>query len=203
MGKTFQRKDRNSKDWYISYKDPDGRRIKQRIGQSKKLAEAILKKIEVSIAENRYLDVRRKDKIKFEVFADEYLEVHSKVNNRSWEKSDDVSIKILKKTFSGKYLHEITPVMVEKFKAERVTQVKPSSTNKCLACLKSMFNKASAWGKFSDKNPVTQVKFFKENNQRLRFLEKEEIVTLLEKCDKHLRPIVIVALNYRRKRNLS
>ena len=58
-----------------------------------------------------------------------------------------------------------------------------------------MFNKALAWGKFSGQNPMSQVKLFKENNKRVRFLEKNEIVKLLSSCDKHLRPIVIVALN--------
>ena len=53
MGKTFQRKDRNDRNWYISYYEPGGRRIKRRIGPSRKVAEAALKKIEVAIAEDR------------------------------------------------------------------------------------------------------------------------------------------------------
>jgi len=48
MGKPFQRKDRNDKDWYISYYEPGGKRIKRRIGPSKRLAEAALSKIEAS-----------------------------------------------------------------------------------------------------------------------------------------------------------
>jgi transcription initiation factor IIE alpha subunit len=76
MGKTFQRKDRNDNDWYISYYEPSGRRIKRRIGPSKKLAEAALKKIEVAMAEGRYLEVKNKDKVPFEQFAEEYLRMH-------------------------------------------------------------------------------------------------------------------------------
>jgi len=87
------------------------------------------------------------------------------------------------------------PLMVEKFKAERVTQVLPSSTNRCLACLKSMFSKAILWGKFSDNNPAAKVKFFKESSGRLRFLEKEEITRLLSVCNKYLKSIIIVAIN--------
>ena len=35
----------------------------------------------------------------------------------------------------------------------------------------------------------------KEDNQRLRYLEKEEIDKLLANCCEHLKPIVVVALH--------
>lgn len=85
--------------------------------------------------------------------------------------------------------------MIDKFKAERVKQVKPSTVNRNLALLKCMFNKAIQWGKFNVNNPTKPVKLFKENNQRLRFLEKEEIDRLLENSAEHLRPMVILAIN--------
>ena len=61
--------------------------------------------------------------------------------------------------------------------------------------LETIFNKASAWGKFNGPNPVQAVKFFKLNNARIRFLEKDGIVKLLSHCPKHLKGIVVVALN--------
>ena len=50
------------------------------------------------------------------------------------------------------------------------------------------------WGKATS-NPVKGVKLLKEDNKRLRYLEKEEIVKLLANCRQHLKPIVILALN--------
>lgn len=85
--------------------------------------------------------------------------------------------------------------MIKKFKAERIKEVKPASVNRNLTDLKSIFNKAVSWGKFKGPNPVKQVKMFKENNERVRFLEKEEIVKLLAGCNRTLKSIVIVALN--------
>ena len=41
MGKPFQRKDRDDQDWYISYYEPGGKRIRRRIGPSKKVAEGL------------------------------------------------------------------------------------------------------------------------------------------------------------------
>ena len=57
-----------------------------------------------------------------------------------------------------------------------------------------MFNKAVIWDKTKN-NPMSRIKLFKENNQRTRFLEKEEISKLLLCCNKQLRSIAILALN--------
>jgi integrase len=129
-----------------------------------------------------------------------------KPNNFAWERSTKHNIKWLKQFFSGKCLHEITPMLVEKFKAERAKQlksargertkqIKPATVNRSLTCLKSIFNRAISWGKFSGENPVAKVKFFKENNARLRYLEKDEIERLIANCSPKLKPIVIVALD--------
>ena len=67
-----------------------------------------------------------------------------------------------------------------------------------VACLKCMFNKAMLWGKIKE-NPVTKVKFFKEDNTIVRYLAEEERERLLKACKLsdaiHLYPIVVVALN--------
>ena len=181
-------------NYFIEYY-VDGRRRRKKIGSSKSLAEIVLKKRLVEKAENKHLDIKQEEKIKFEDFADEYLELHSKVNNRSWQTFDLKNIIILKRFFVGRYLHEITPHLIEQFKAERSKKVAPATINRSLACLKSMFNKAIAWKRFSGPNPVREVKLYKENNQRLRFLEKEEIGRLMVNCDGFLRALVIVALN--------
>lgn len=179
-------------NWFIDYR-ANGRRKREKVGPSKTLAETVLKKRRVEIAENRYLDIRREQRVKFEELAQIYMELHSKPNKRSWHSDTDL-IKTLSRHFAGKYLYEITPILVEKFKAERAREVSPATVNRALACLKCMFNKAIGWGKATE-NPVLKVKLFKENNKRLRYLEKEEIVNLLSKCGGHLKPIVITALN--------
>ena len=61
-----------------------------------------------------------------------------------------------------------------------------------------MLAKAVEWGKI-ESNPARNAKFFKENNKRLRFLEKEEIKRLIETCSEQLKPIVILAVNTGRR----
>lgn len=179
-------------NWFIDYY-ANGRRKREKVGTSKALAETVLRKRKVEIAENKYLDIKREHKIKFEELAQMYMELHSRPNKRSSHSDEDL-IKTLSKHFGGLCLYEITPILVEKFKAERAKEVSPATVNRALACLKCMFNKAIEWGKAND-NPVKKVKLFKENNKRLRYLEKEEIAKLLAKCRGHLKPIVITALN--------
>ncbi|MDD5431664.1 MAG: site-specific integrase [Candidatus Omnitrophica bacterium] len=180
-------------NWYIDYY-ANGIRKREKIGTSKKLAETVLQKRKVQVAEGKFLDIKREKKIKFDDFANEYLEVYSKPNNRSW-KADLHNLNRLKSFFDGVCLHEITPLLVERFKVERVKEVKPATVNRALARLKSIFNKAIAWGKFNGVNPVNSVKFFPEDNQRTRYLEKEEIIKFFEYCSGNIKPIVIVALN--------
>ncbi len=179
-------------DWYLDYY-VNGRRKREKVGPSKKLAEIAFKKRKVEIAEGKFLDIKKEYRVKFDDLASMYLELHAKPNKKSWH-SDDDTIKQLKKYFGGRYLSEITPLFVDKFKMDRAKKVSPATVNRNLACLKCMFNKAIMWGKASV-NPVTQVRLFKEDNKRIRYLEKEEIVKLLANCRGHLKAIVIVAIN--------
>jgi len=196
----------NEKDFYIEFYDK-GKKYRDHIGSSKSLAETVLAKRKVEIAEGRFLDKKEEKCIKFEDFADEYFELHCKVNNKkSCDTADKHNIKVLKTFFTGLNLDEITAHKVQTFKSERLKAFKTlkdgsakvitsTTVNRQLTCLKSIFNKAIAWGKFSSLNPVKGIKLFKENNARLRFLEKEEITSLITHCNLPLQAIVIVAVN--------
>ncbi|MBM3252801.1 MAG: hypothetical protein FJZ16_00920 [Candidatus Omnitrophica bacterium] len=181
--------------FYIEYSH-NSQRKREKVGFNKQLAENVLKKRLVEIAENKFLDIKKEEKTKFSDFSDEYLEGHLRVNcSKGWARKELVNINRLKQFFTGKYLHEITPQLIEKFKADRLKEVSPSTVNKGLSCLRSIFNKAIDWGRFQGKNPVSKVGLLKVDNKRLRYLEKEEIPILLNNCSTHIKPLVIVALN--------
>ncbi len=185
---------RRNNDYWIDYY-VSGQRRREKIGTSKALAETVLKKRKVEIAENKFLDIRQEQKIRFSCFADEYMELYSKPNNIAWKRSILPNMKALKRFFVDRLLTEINPHLIEKFKVERIKEVSPAATNRALTLLKSMFNRAIEWEKFDTVNPVTRVKFFREDNHKLRYLEKEEIKRLINNCEDSLRSIIIVALN--------
>ena len=60
---------RRGKNWYIDFTFK-GQRIRESIGTSRKVAEAVVAKRKAEIAENKFLDVRKEpDPIKFYDFA--------------------------------------------------------------------------------------------------------------------------------------
>lgn len=182
---------KKGKNWYIDYRY-QGKRIRESVGPSKKLAEQALAARKGEIAQGRFDLKRAKPGRLFQEFAANYLE-YSKTNKRSWER-DQTSIKALSAHFDSFRLNQITPWHIEKYKQARKKIVKESSVNRELACLKHMYTMAIKWGE-AILNPVKEVKMFRERNQRMRFLSPEEEERLLEECNSHLYPIVLTALN--------
>ncbi len=183
---------KRGRTWYIDYYAGYEQR-REKIGPSKRQAEVALKKRMVQVAENRFLEVEKYDKIKSEKMTDLYLENYSKPNKKS-SRREVTSINNLKTFFAGKYLHEITPLDIEKYKRGRQGKVSNATVNREVACLKHIFTKAIEWG-MVQKNPGKKVKLLRERNTRLRYLEERKIGRLYDACAEHLKPIVIVALN--------
>ena len=187
MGKIYKR----GETWYI-YTCYRGKVIRKAVGQDKKVAEAVLRKVETELIENKWLDIKREHKIRFSEVGKEFLEKYSKVNKRSWDR-DRLSISHLDKFFGSKYIYEIREKDIEEYKKERLfTGIKHSTLNRELACLKTILNKAKDWGYIAQ---VPKIKLFKENNQRVRYLTDEEEKKLLEVSPEPLKSIIIIALN--------
>jgi integrase len=216
MSRIKPKKDRNifSKDgeWFLDFTFK-GKRIRQFGGATKEAARNALAKIRVERLEEK-LGLRPAETaapIPFEAFADEFLEVYSKQNKRSW-KRDEILLNNLKRFFKGSSLQTIGPEQVERFKAQRKTEmvvrfkatkktpISPATVNRELACLKTLFSKAEEWGRI-EKNPIRAVRKFKENNSRERILSAAEAARLVECAAEGLRPVLIVALNTGMRRN--
>ena len=92
----------------------------------------------------------------------------------------------------------VTAELIGEYVQERRSRdhVKPRTTNRDLQLLKLMFNRvidAKRWAKVLE-NPVCYVKLASETDQRVRYLDQEEIRSLIDACDEHIRPIVLTAL---------
>jgi len=181
------------KVWYIDYTFQN-KRFRKRVGHSRRMAELALKDIDVKIAKREHLGIQEEKKIVFEDYAVKYLE-YAKVNKS--QKTlilNEGNIKAMAPLFKGKYISEITPQDIERYKAERSLNVKPATVNRDLSCLKHMFNKAIQWG-YAQANPMKAVNLLKEPPGRLRYLSKEEALRLLEVLPVGTKIIVSFALN--------
>ena len=83
---------------------------------------------------------------------------------------------------------------IEAAKRELSENLTPASVNRKLAALKSAFSLAVR-NKKVDINPAKEVKLFKENNARIRFLTEEEETRLFSVLPKKYKPLVTVALH--------
>lgn len=86
----------------------------------------------------------------------------------------------------------------KQFQTDRLSMGKKSATvNRLIATISHMFTKAVEWGMVEEEiqKRIRKVKLLPENNRRLRYLSPEECQRLVDSCDKHLKPIVITALN--------
>ena len=140
--------------WYVDYY-VDGRRKREAAGPNKREAEAILAKRKTQVREGKFFDVRREGRTTFDELAKMYIELHSRVNKRPrTHQRDLVSLVHLQNDFGGMRLADISPQLIERYKAKRSqeyprgrgTTTKPGTINRELALLKNMFTKAIEWG---------------------------------------------------------
>jgi integrase len=170
----------------------NGRRKRERIGPDKRLAETVLKKRKVAIAEGKYLDKRRVPRCTFQELASLYLE-WAKAKHRGFA-STKSRIGHLTDEFGPVQLSTITPLMVDSYVSRRAAVRKPATVNRELQLLHHMFRKAQEWGKALN-NPVTHRQLLRVNNRRLRYLSLEEMGRLLAAAEDSLRPLLITALH--------
>ncbi len=171
-----------------------GRRLRESTGPNRQLALEMFHKRKSEIAERKFFPNRTKERILFRDMTKLYYELHSLVNKRSARTTEIYLLRRLDVFFGDKYLDQITPMEVEEYRAQRMTEVKPASVNREHQCLRHVFTKAMEWEKCST-NPAKGLKALAVNNKRLRYLSNEEIQTLLSHSDERIKPIVITALN--------
>jgi integrase len=177
-----------------------GLRFREAVGPDEDLAKDVLGQRRVEIRENRFFPdkVRQPDPVKFHDFAKEYR-AWAKANKKTSTCNRELYVmRMFDKEFEGKFLHEITTWQIEKWKSERRKTLEAGSVNRELCLLKHMFTMAVKWGKVKE-SPVKDVKRFKGETKRVRYLMPDEIQILLSNCEDLqnglLKSIVTVALH--------
>jgi len=167
--------------WYISYYI-NGKRVRKRVGTSKKLAELARKEVEVKIAKGELGWEEVKDPT-FQDFQEKYL-AYLKTNTRPrtyirYRNALDHFTDFLEENGSLSWrLSQISFSFIEQYKKERVKFVKPRTVNIELKVLKALYNFAIKC-KCATRNPVNEVSFFRAPEKKPKFLTKKEIERLL------------------------
>jgi len=130
-------------------------------------------------------------------FAELSKEYGTFVENQKGYRSKKTFIRQLVEVFGNMDLRDLDTKKVEKWQSKLLKTRKPATVNRKLACLKHMLTKAIDWNMASEETlkQVRKVKFMKEKNRKLRFLNTDECQRLIDCCSPHLKPIVITAIH--------
>ncbi len=192
MARLYQIVGKKGTAWYADY-SLEGRRIRKRLGRSKRLAQLALADIEIKL-ERKELGFAAKDR-RLSDFIEEYLN-YAKGNKaeQSYQR-DELTLRHFTGFIKADKLSAITATKLEAYKTHRREMgAKPSTLNRELNTIKAMFNKAVAWNALAQ-NPAKSVQKFKEPRRQVRFLSKEEIHQLLKAADPRLQHIIEILLH--------
>ncbi len=183
--------------YWIRYAGLDGRIIYESSRSDKfKEAEALLIKRKQAIKEGKQPEpLKRIGNHTFNELVTEYLKWAQR--QRSF-RSKQGFIRQLSEFFNGIPLRRFSSRLIEQYQTEKIQKGnKPATVNRHIATLKHMFTKAVEWDMVEEETlkRIRKVKLLPENNRRLRYLSIGECQSLINACDKHLKPIVITALN--------
>src|ERR1017187_9367205 len=185
--------------WWIRYHDNLGKEHREKIGP-KSLARQAYEKRKTQIREGQFFPqtLLRRKSILLRDFIQDYLK-EAQVNHRAYR--NDVShAKFWVKTFGDLALEELTPNDLEKWKAQRMTTVKPATVARERPWLKHLYNVAIRDEKV-EKNPVNQIKIPKPNNARVRYLSEQEEQRLKAAMTPADYQLVEIALHTGRRRS--
>jgi integrase len=178
--------------WQIDYLDPDGKRIRKNFKKQKD-AKAHLVKYENDINTGDYVDPQKYRKATLKQLIEKYEENYS--HQAGYATSKKYLIEFINDYFGeNKPLFNIRYLDLETFRNRlKKTPTKhekdrsDASVNRCMACLRHMLGKAVEW-EMIKQNPfeMGQGLMLKENNERLRYLSKEEIDRLLAECSRQV-----------------
>jgi len=190
---------KRGRQWWLAY-TIDRKRIQKAIGSYKAIAELAKKDIEVQIAKQRagLAIIDRKLSEYIPQFLS-YIRIHTKpsTTKRYVQITGHLSDFLDTLPDPPYKLSQISPPVIEQYKIYRLDFVKPQTVNYELTCLHHFFRYAMEM-KYIQENPTQSIKKIRKPARKApRYLTKEEIAALLEKCDnKHnLLDIVKFLLN--------
>lgn len=182
--------------WWIRYAGIDGRTVYESSGASNfRIAEGLLIKRKQAIKEGKMPEIIKISNHTFNELAQEYEKWAEK---QRCYKTKKIFISQLKNHFGNIQLRRFSTMLVEQFQSSKLNAgKKPATCNRLLATLKHIFTKAVDWNMVKEEvlKQIRKVRFLEENNRRLRYLTQEECQSLISECDRHVKPIVVMALN--------
>jgi integrase len=200
MSRVYQRRDGQGRLWYwIDFNDASGRRRRQKVSPSKRIAQEALDAANNATAREEFLGVVEESQISFADFAKLWSDrVLPRVKATTAQRWSGIVRLHLVPTFRGS-LRAITKAQVESYRSQRLEDgATPACVNREVSVIRHMMARAAEW-ELLRHNPLAGLKALKEPSGRTRFLAENEILALLCACEQSrapwLKAFVLVALN--------
>ena len=163
--------------WLVEIRYPDGSRMRKRLRREREASR--IWSAEQTKIENGTWHEQAPKTVAFETALKQYRE-YSTVQNRSHDSYVEPALAVWEAHIkAGTLLAKITTALIEDVKLRRAQKVAHTTVDKDLAVLKAFFNWCIARS-LAATNPVSRVKFFNEDNSRLRYLTEDEYNRLIE-----------------------
>jgi len=193
------RKSDGKREYYIDFRvDVDGkrRRVTETVGTTRKLAEKLLAKRQWEILDGSYThpdEAKRQAarEVTLGEFAKRFMRNHA-AGCRSDHYQDRLP-RLIESLGRDRPIREIRRANIERFKADRLTQVSGSTVRKDLAAAATLFKKAVEWDVI-DASPVAGVKKPPPPKHKTRYLSPGEWERLQAHAPAWLRPILTMTV---------
>lgn len=174
-----------------------GRQVRRSTGTAdKRLAEAILSKVKVQIAEGRFFEPRPEQEHRFQDMMERYCMERAGLKAPKSAARDRQALAHLLPMFGEKRLAEVTPSGLAAYKAQRRTEeAAPATINKELRLVRHAFNLARREWEWCQENPMHRVSMEPVRNEVDRWLTAQEEDRLLAAASPWLREIIRFALH--------
>jgi len=158
-------------------------------GYSAKLADNVRSERLRAIRHGQDLPQKKKQTPLFKTVWEKYIEWAE--SNKARGARDDISLfkNCIEKALAEKRMSEINPFGLERLKTALLKKgYSPATVKHCLVLIRQIYNKALKWGMYQGTNPVKGVEMPSIQNQKTRFLTREEAEKLLTALSEMTRP---------------
>jgi integrase len=163
--------------WLVEIRYPDGSRLRKRFRRERDALR--IWSAEQTKIENGTWHEQAPKTVTFETALKQYRE-YSTVQNRSHDSYVEPALSVWEAHIKAStLLAKITPALIEDVKLRRAQDVAHATVDNDLAVLKAFFNWCMARS-LAASNPVCRVRFFNEDNSRLRYLTEDEYSRLVK-----------------------
>ena len=164
--------------WTINF-TVNGKRVRDAIGRSRRIAERVLQMRMTEAMENRYFKKRDMGRMPFQELAQMYLD--RVVPQMKSARSERIRVLWWMRHFGSRPIGQITRTEIEEFQRHSRVKLRPATVNRNLGRLRRLLNVAVNWG-LLEESPMKGLKFLPENNRRHRYLSVPESEKLVKAC---------------------